>query len=645
MPIGEITELNERQQSAVLHKDGPLLIVAGAGAGKTRVITHRIAKLIENGIAPEHILAVTFTNKAAREMRERVLALLASSGERRMPFVATFHALGVAILREHSSVLGLSRWFAIYDRGDSISVIRRILKSLGYDPKQFDPKSVLGAISREKGEGRSYQEFAGVIQDFYGQLVSDVWQHYEQELSKEHALDFDDLLLKTVGLFKKYPEILSKYQTHWQYIHVDEYQDTNAIQYELSRLLAEKHHNICVVGDMDQNIYSWRGARHEHMTRFEKNFEGTTVVLLEQNYRSTKTILDAANAIIKKNKVRKEKNLFTVRADGEKITIYPAFDERDEASFITTISGQLIEGGLPAEEIAVLYRANFQSRVIEEAMLRAGIPYQVVGTAFFERREVKEILAFVRASLNPADRASVERIIGVGRKGFGDKTMEKIFSGDTATLPPKVTVAFAEFKKLLANIREVVETRLPSDAMKSAYRLSRLEEYYSIGREDGEERIENIKELVSLAGKYDSLGPRIGIEKMLEEAALMSDQDSLGAKGSGVRLMTVHAAKGLEFAHVFVAGLEQGLFPHERLDPDQATDPEEERRLMYVAVTRAKEKLYLSYTTTRTVFGTTRVNIPSEFLDDIPPGLTDQANPYQPSEDGSTNFLGNIIDF
>src|SRR3989344_7926439 len=434
--------LNDAQQSAVLHKEGPLLIVAGAGAGKTRVITERIAELIRSGVAPQEILAVTFTNKAAKEMRERVAATLAQDRELNLPtslsdrpFVSTFHALGVHIIREHARLLGLTRHFKIYDRSDSVRAIKEAMQQIGLDPKTLEPRKLLGAISRQKGNAVTEIEYAeGARNDFFERAVSGVWREYEKILRAESALDFDDLLLKTLMLLRKNPEILKQYQTQWHYIHIDEYQDTNVVQNELAELLAGMHHNLCVVGDIDQNIYSWRGADLENLLEFEVRHPNTTTVLLEENYRSTKNILAAANDIIRKNKKRKEKTLFTSNAEGERLTLYAATNETEEADFIAEKIQELIATGVPPSAIAVLYRANFQSRALEEAMLASSLPYQVLGVQFFERKEIKDMLALIRAALNPESVTDITRAVNVPPRGIGKVTLLAMHSGQTAKL-------------------------------------------------------------------------------------------------------------------------------------------------------------------------------------------------------------------
>jgi DNA helicase-2/ATP-dependent DNA helicase PcrA len=619
--------LNQAQKEAVLHKDGPLLIVAGAGAGKTKTLTHRIINLIKEGVAPSQILAITFTNKAAKEMEERITTLLES--ERREaglayhehPFVSTFHALGVQMVREYGEYFGIPRHFTILDRNDSLSLIKEALAEEGIDSKQFEPGRFLGVISRQKGDLVTAEEYAaGAGNEYFPKILSSVWLRYERLMKKQKALDFDDLILKPAKLLQENAEVRAVYQNRWHYVHIDEYQDTNESQYELSRLLAERHKNICVVGDADQNIYSWRGANIKNILNFEKDYPDARVVLLEENYRSTQNILAAANSVIKKNQERKEKNLFTKNREGEKISVFGAYDENEEARHVAEKAAELIERGVSPRDIAVLYRANFQSRVLEEAFLARDIPYQVLGVKFFERKEVKDVISYIKAALNPESFYDLKRVINVPPRGIGKATYAKVIAGNETGLSPAMRARVAEFKKLLAEIRENALHEKTSSLIKFIMEETRMEKVLKEGRtEEDQERLENLRELVTLATKYDALPPEDGVDKLLVDAALATDQDSLERDDNAVKLMTVHAAKGLEFRFVFITGLEQDLFPHHRFAPgENARDgEEEERRLFYVALTRAKEKLFLSHTALRTIFGAKQVNTPSEFLADI----------------------------
>ncbi|MBX4209421.1 UvrD-helicase domain-containing protein [Candidatus Parcubacteria bacterium] len=625
--MNHLQGLNEKQTEAVLKTDGPVLILAGAGAGKTKTITHRILHLIKSGVKPENILAITFTNKAAKEMRERVFKLIEESdlnlpvsfSER--PFVSTFHSLGVHIIKENAQKIGLTRYFSIFDRSDSRRAVKEALVEIGLDPKQYEPNVILSVISKEKGNAVDMAQFSETVgTDYMRQVVHKVWQKYEAALRKEKALDFDDLLLKSAELLEKHPDIRAKYQNAWHYIHIDEYQDTNKIQYKIAKLIAGERKNICVVGDVDQNIYSWRGADIKNILNFERDYPGAAMVVLEENYRSTQTILEAANHIIKKNKNRFEKNLFTKQGKGEQITLYQAFDENDEARFIAERSADLIGKGTDPAEIAVLYRANFQSRALEEAMLNRGVNYQVLGVKFFERKEVKDVLSYIRAALNRESLSDIQRIINVPARGIGKATIAKIFSGMLDRLTPAHAKKWSEFNAILDDIVKRSAGEKASDLVKFAIKRTGLEEMLSAGKDEDQERLENMRELATLATKYDFMIPGEGIAKLLEDASLATDQDEMEESKPAVRLMTVHASKGLEFEYVFIAGLEQDLFPHRSMGSSKGDrrDDEEERRLFYVALTRAKKKIYMSHASLRTIYGSRQVAVPSEFIFDIP---------------------------
>lgn len=637
-----LNNLNNEQKTAVTHQDGPLLILAGAGAGKTRVITYRILHLIHSGVSPNSILAVTFTNKAAKEMRERVINLINEQSDvnrpvsmNESPYVSTFHALGVHILRENFRELNISKHFAIFDRSDSIRTVRQAIKDSGYDTGQFEPKKILGTISKQKGEGVSCSSFeATASNDYYRQIVSDVWKKYEKTLNDEKAFDFDDLLLKTAELLRTNKQVRDYYQSKWKYIHIDEYQDTNKVQNEIATHLSSLNNNICVVGDVDQTIYTWRGADISNMLHFEKDYPETTTVLLEENYRSTKTIITASNRIIEKNNNRPEKNLFTNNENGEKITIFNAYGEIDEAYFVTSKAKEIIDSGVNPKEIAVLYRANFQSRILEEAFLGEGVPYQVLGTRFFDRKEVKDILSFIRLTLNPDSITDLKRIMNVPPRGIGKVTLLRIVAGQEEECSPAMRQKIADFREMIRDIRKVIDERTPSEVIKFILKISGLEEVLQKGNEEDKERLENIRELVTLAKKYDALPLEEGLEKLMTDAALATDQDELSSDNGGVKLMTVHAAKGLEFDYVFITGLEEGLFPHQRMG-ESKIDNEEERRLFYVALTRARKKLFLSFTSVRTIFGSQQVNVVSEFITDIDDELVESnEQTYNSGSDG-----------
>lgn len=630
-----LDKLNPEQRKAVLHENGPLLILAGAGAGKTRVITYRILHLIKNGVAPENILAVTFTNKAAKEMQTRVAELLQKDRElnspisfNEQPFIRTFHSLGVHILRENFKALDIPKHFSILDKSDSQKIIKDVLKEIGLDPKQFEPKKILAIISRQKGSFKTLAHYSAQVgNEYLSQVVNQVWQKYEQVLKQEKALDFDDLLLKTALLLEKNKEILTNYQNKWQYIHIDEYQDTNQVQYKIAQLLSEKNRNLCVVGDADQNIYSWRGANIKNILNFEKDFKNSVTILLEQNYRSTQNILTAANEIIAKNQLRKEKNLFTKNQEGEKIGVYTAFNEVEEANFIAQRCYELINHEkISPQEIAVLYRTNFQSRVLEEAFLNKNIPYQILGTKFFERKEIKDLVAFIKSALNTDDLTSLKRIANIPPRGIGKTTLAKIFSHKEDELSALMKEKIAKLRTLLNKIKEVSQKDKPSNLIKFIIKETGLENKLKNGTEEDLEHLANMREFVSLALKYDHLSKGEGVEELLEDYALASDQDQLEEKTSAVKLMTVHASKGLEFDYVFITGLEDGLFPS-KIDNSKNQDKnEEERRLFYVALTRARKKLFLSYAFSRTIFGSRKTNTVSEFITDIEENLLEDEN-------------------
>jgi len=619
-------ELNKQQQKAVNHDSGPLMILAGAGAGKTRVITLRILELIKKGVPPQDILAVTFTNKAAKEMRERVLQLIdadkqinrpvaARATGLTTPFVATFHSLGVTLLRENARELGIKRHFTIFDRADSIRAIKQSIKHLGLDPKQFEPRTVLSVISRNKADGLQAKDYHADLDDTWRHTLGRIWEEYEKRLEKDGSLDFDDLLLRTYILLRDNTAVREKYQKRWAHVHVDEYQDTNKVQFAITQLLVGTQANICVVGDIDQNIYSWRGANLANLLSFEEEFPGTTLVVLEENYRSTQNILSAANRVIEKNVKRKEKTLFTNNDEGEPINLYSAYSEDDEARFIVEKASELIAEGTQPKDIAILYRANFQSRVLEQAFMYAGVPYQVLGTRFFDRKEVKDVLSYIRAALNTDSQGDIARIISTPPRGIGKMTLAKMLEGKEGELAPAAQRKVADFKGVLSAIRNTALKERPSETIRFTVQKSGLEEKLKGGTEEERERLENIKELATLASKYDDLDPEEGIERLLEDAALATDQDSLEKNHNAVKLMTVHASKGLEFDYVFITGLEEGLFPHEKIGED--VDDEEERRLFYVAITRACKKVFLTHAVMRTIYGTQSMQIASQFIEDI----------------------------
>lgn len=620
-----LQNLNEQQKRAILKTEGPLLVIAGAGAGKTKVITHRTAHLIKTGVKPNQILAVTFTNKAANEMKERIQKLIFNIQHSifNTPTVGTFHSICSRILRENAENSGLTKNFSIIDKEDSLKLIRNGLKELNINPKQFQPHKIQAIISRQKSDLVTLEEFAeSGGNNFFPKTIALVWQEYEKKLKKQNAADFDDLITETVYLFQKKPEILEKYQDRWRYILIDEYQDTNHSQYVLTKSLAQKHRNICVVGDEDQSIYSWRGADFKNILNFEKDWPDAEVIMLEENYRSHQKILQAANSVISRNTLRKPKNLFSRTETGSNISIFQAMNEAEEASFVAAKSLEIINKGASPKEIAVLYRANFQSRILEELFLAYDLPYQVVGTRFFERKEIKDVISYLKAGLNTNDILSIERIINEPARGIGPAGLLSYFANKK--LPEGKKTKIESFFKLLKQIEEAVK-KLPTSklisiiAQKSGYETL----LKSSGKEEGQIRLDNLKELIALASRYDGEPPPFGTMRFLEDAALLSDQDSIDSAKNGVKLMTVHAAKGLEFESVFVSGLEEGLFPYPSFDGPFGE--EEERRLFYVALTRAKKQIFLSYSISRNFFGGKQINKPSKFLNEVPAELIEPA--------------------
>jgi DNA helicase-2/ATP-dependent DNA helicase PcrA len=624
--------LNEAQKQAVLAKDGPISVLAGAGSGKTRVLATRVYHLIREGVPAEEILAVTFTNKAAREMRERVRSMLGD--DVRVPFVATFHGLGRELLESYGSVIGVSRYFSVYDRDDSEKVISQALKSLDVSTKELSPRAVLGRISRAKGDGMRAQGFYEKYSrsGFGNRIVAEAWLRYEKALKDEKALDFDDLISLPVTLLEEHADIRTRAQERWRYIHIDEYQDTNELQGRLTNLLGAKHKNVFVVGDIDQTIYTWRGATIENLLEFDRTYPDAQTIILERNYRSTKNLVDAANAVIEKNKKRKEKKSTTEQGPGEPITIHLSANAETEARWVArTIRGLMKEGTDP-EEIAVLFRTNFQSRALEEGLLREGVPYRLLGVKFFARKEVKDVLAWMRLAMDPTRESDKMRAASSPPRGLGAVTLGKLLAGQRALLRAGDLAKVEAFEKIVEELSHASETLIPSEFVKlviekSGMRKALVEE----GSAEDRERFENIEELASVAARHDGLLGKEGIAQFLAEAALASDQDELDlpAKADrkekrGVTLMTVHAAKGLEFGTVFVSGMEEGLFPHQGMGESEGRDDEEERRLFYVAMTRAKRRLYLTLARVRKIYGTDSYAEPSSFLADIDNALVTQ---------------------
>ncbi len=639
--------LNTKQQEAVLHTEGPLLIIAGAGAGKTKTLTERIVTIIKNGTDPRNILAVTFTNKAAKEMRERIVGRLEEEHiiEKENPYhptpvIKTFHSLGLMMLSEQSQTLGLLRHPTILDSADSLSIIKRAVEQLSLDPKINDPSKIRSIISREKSDFVSQADYLKKVATAQMDIVASVWRIYEEELKRQKAVDFDDLIVKTVHMLEDHLDIRTFYQKRFSYVHVDEYQDTNGAQYAFIKLLVNPlKNNLCVVGDTDQNIYSWRGANIRNILNFEKDFVGAHTVLLEENYRSTGNILLLANNAIKKNTVRQEKNLFTSQSDGDKIEVTPNWDEQAEGEHVARKCKALINEGQDPTQIAVLYRANFQSRVLEEGFLKENVIYNLLGTKFFERKEIKDVLSYLRAAENRSSQSDLRRVFDTPKRGIGKVTIAKIFAGEE--LPIKAAQKIAEVYEFLDKIMFTLETEPLSHVIQMIIVDGGMEKEMLEGSSEDRERLENARELVSLTVKYDGIPGLDALMVFLEETSLQSDQDNDTKEKKGVRLMTVHASKGLEFDHVFVVGLEQDLFPHKNIGNRKRSkeEEEEERRLFYVAVTRARKHLYLSYAELRTIFGQKQINAPSEFLQDLDDNIALHNDLYYKESSGGVVYI------
>ncbi len=620
--------LNDAQRRAVLATLGPVSVLAGAGSGKTRVLTTRIYHLIREGVAANEILAVTFTNKAAREMRERVRAMLdmglpATSNlppATSVPFIATFHGLGRELLESYGKVMGIPRYFSVYDRDDSEKAIGAALKLLDVESKELSPRAVLSRISKAKGEGLRAQEFYEKYgrSGFGARIAAEAWLRYEKTLAAEKALDFDDLIALPVRMLEEHADIRALAQERWRYLHIDEYQDTNRLQERLASLLAEKHKNLFVVGDGDQAIYGWRGAKMENILNFEKRYAGAETIVLETNYRSTKNLVDAANGVIEKNKNRKEKISTTENAHGEPIIVHMAVNAEDEARWIALKIKALMKGGVPPEHIAILFRTNFQSRALEEGLLRAGIPYKLLGTHFFARKEVKDALAWMRLAMDPTREVDKMRAVASPPRGIGKVTIGKLLAGKRAELKAGELARVAAFEALVSGLSAAADTLAPSEFVKLVIEQSGMRVALAEGSEEDRERFENIEELASVAARHDGVLGKEGIAAFLADAALAGDQDEMDqGEKTGVTLMTVHAAKGLEFGTVFVSGMEEGLFPHQGMGDSKDRDAEEERRLFYVAMTRAKERLILTLARIRKIYGSDFLSEPSTFLADI----------------------------
>lgn len=653
-----IKELNTKQIEAIKIIDGPVLVISGPGSGKTRCLTHRVAYLIQQGISPQSILSVTFTNKAAGEMRERVEKLLGrpsnSSGQfAAMPQVGTFHSIGLRILRNEIPQLGYRRNFTVFDEDDQLNLLKRVMGDLEIDTKSFNPKTILYKISELKTKLVFPENYppAGEPQDYYSEILAKIYRKYQQELKDLNAVDFDDLIVLPVKIFKQSADTLNKYQEFWKHILVDEYQDTSHDQYVFITLLAQKYRNLFCIGDDAQSIYQFRRADIRNILNFQKDYPEAKIVMLEQNYRSTKNIITAAQEIISKNKNQIPKSLWTENGHGEKILIAETMNERHEASFVISKIEIFMKSGLEEKDFTILYRTHAQSRAIEEALIISGFPYQIIGgLKFYERKEIKDLLAYLKLVINPNDSLALERIYNVPPRGIGKSIIEKVRNGNekniiaalaitlnSKNLPPRQLGSVSDFHKTLTTITEIAENKNLREIIKYIIKKNNYEDYlkeFSLSKtlrqaqggpsdyENLEDRMENLKELQTVASKYDELPGKEGIEKFLEEVALLQHTDKLRNDPNRITLMTIHASKGLEFPVVFIVGMEEGLFPHSRTtyNPHEL---EEERRLCYVAVTRAKNHLILTYTKYRRIFGSSSATLPSRFISEIPIGCTD----------------------
>ena len=616
-----LKELNDKQREAVLYNDGPLLIIAGAGAGKTKTLTTKIAYLIDElEVSPYSILAITFTNKAAKEMKDRVYMQVGDIA--RKMTVSTFHSFGLRLLRDNSDVLGYDRNFVIMDSDDSLTVVKKIIKDMGYDPKIYNPKAIRNKISSCKNEMTSPTMYEKYAVSEYEKVVCEVYRRYEEKLFKNNSVDFDDLLLLPIKLFKNHPEILERYQDYYKYILVDEYQDTNEAQYILTKMLSSKNRNLTCVGDDSQSIYSFRGANYKNILNFEKDYKDAKTILLEQNYRSTSIILDAANDVIKNNKQRKDKKLWTARGEGEKIKYYRSYNERDEAQYVIRKIKELLNRGTEYKDIAVLYRTNAQSRVVEEEMLKENLPYRVVGSFYFySRREIKDLIAYLRLLHNSKDNVSLLRVINVPKRGIGLKTIENLTAKadqeNTSIYEAITSGKELAFKEMIEKLKEIASDLTLTELIDKVLETTGMkEELESEKTLEAEVRLENLEEFKSITKSFEEREGLISLEDFLLEISLISDVEDYKDDPNRINLMTIHSVKGLEFDHVFVIGMEEGLFPHIN-SLMEASELEEERRLMYVAITRAKDDLHLVNARRRTLFGNEQINPVSRFIGEI----------------------------
>ena len=616
-----LEELNDKQKEAVLYNEGPLLIIAGAGAGKTKTLTTKIAFLIEEKeVSPYNILAITFTNKAAKEMKDRIFGAIGDISKQLQ--VSTFHSFGLKLIRENCRLLGYDSNFVIMDSDDSLTVVKKIIKDMGYDPKIYNPRAIRNKISSCKNEMMSPEAYERLAVSDYEKVVKEVYEKYNLKLKRNNSVDFDDLLLLPIELFKKHKDVLERYQDLYKYILIDEYQDTNEAQYILTKLLSEKNRLITCVGDDSQSIYSFRGANYKNILNFEKDYKDAKTILLEENYRSTSNILDAANQVIRNNKMRKDKNLWTSRGEGEKIKYYRAFNERDEAQYVIRKIKELLNRNVDYKDIAILYRTNAQSRVIEEEMLKENMPYRVIGSFYFySRKEIKDLIAYLRLIHNYKDNVSLLRVINTPKRGIGLKTIEALTrkaDSEGISLYEAITSGKElEFKKLIEKLREVSNditlTELIDKVLDASGIRKELESEESL---EAEVRLENLEEFKSITKSFEEREGLISLEEFLLEISLISDVEEYKDDVNRISLMTVHSVKGLEFDHVFVVGMEEGIFPHMNSLMENS-EVEEERRLCYVAITRAKDDLHLVNARRRTLFGNEQINPVSRFIGEI----------------------------
>ncbi len=624
-----IDSLNDVQKEAVVNTDGAMLILAGAGSGKTRVLTTKVAYLIkEKGVRPDNVLAITFTNKAAKEMKERIYSLVGNDAFKIQ--ISTFHSFGLKILKQNYNLLGYQSNFTIIDSDDSLSVVKKIMKELGIDTNKYNPRAVRSAISNNKNEMIDPINYENYVHTDYDEVVRDVYKKYEKNLKLNNAIDFDDLLILPLKLFKENPFVLKEYQEIYKYIFIDEYQDTNEPQYLLSKLISSKYKNITVVGDADQAIFTWRGANYRNILNFEKDYKDAKVVVLEENYRSTKTILNAANNVIRNNKVRKEKNLWTENDEGNKITYYKAFDEKDESYYVVKEIKKLLNENISPNDICVLYRANAQSRTIEEAFLSNAISYRIVGAyAFYNRKEIKDLMAYLKLIYNEKDDISLLRVINYPKRGIGNKSIENLsIKADVSNKSLYEVIDSGkelEFKNLIERMKKESEklslTELIDYVLKESGIKESLESEKTL---EADIRLENLEEFKSITKNFEESEGIVSLEDFLDELSLVSDvSEQKNETEEKVTLMTMHAVKGLEFDYVFVIGMEEGLFPHSN-SMESSDELEEERRLCYVAITRAKKKLYIVNARSRMLYGRVSSNIPSRFISEMGEDVLDE---------------------